>query len=259
LEGRSNFIISGEGSFEFISSDRYSDDEKKIYTILPAKNSITIANFNTKRDQISLFHFPTLYSLDYLTYRTSPLQLFLSSGQKLVLLSCDATDLTEENFIFHRNTKDKEKRTFQLSLLSIISLGILVGCVLHFAFLAKMNEKDDNDDETKVFLEMREKDANDDELLFSSDLGSVSSLESEMQESDSLVRISSSTQGQEIPLETKKHRKGSWKSSRKSFQKTNRKLIIALFMNFRKMRTANDEFQKRMKQKTIIVRKKLTN
>jgi hypothetical protein len=189
LEGKSNFIISGEGSFEFVS-DRNSDD-KKIYTILPAKNSITITNFNVKHDQISLFHFPVLYSLNDLPYRTSPLQFFLSSEQRLVLLSCDATDLTEENFIFHSNTNEKEKKKFQFSLLSIISLGLLVGCGLHFAFLAKMNEKDD-DDKTKIFLEMSGKDENDDELLLSSDFGSVSSLKSEMQESDSLQSLFSS-------------------------------------------------------------------
>jgi nitrogen fixation-related uncharacterized protein len=139
--GKVNYIISGEGSFEIIS---YGGGIK-IYTILPSKNNIIITGLNKRYDQINLIHFPYLYSINDLVYRTSPLQIFLSNEQKLILPSMDASELTESNFVFHRDNTDENMNSVQLNLSSMISLGILVSCVGLIGFLVKMNQMEDDD------------------------------------------------------------------------------------------------------------------
>jgi hypothetical protein len=140
--GKASCIISGEGSFEITSHG----GGKKIYTILPAKNTITITDFNKNTDQISLIHFLYLYSINDLVYRTNPLQILFSTEQKLILPSMEASELTEDNFIFQKNTNEDQNKTssFQLDLSAIISLGILIGCVGLVGCVTKWNQ-DDND------------------------------------------------------------------------------------------------------------------
>jgi hypothetical protein len=140
--GKSNCIISGEGSFEIINSG----GGKKIYTILPSKNTITITDFDKKYDQVSLIHFLSLYSISDLVYRTHPLQIFLSNEQKLVLPVLESSEFTENNFIFQRNYEDKKTVTkLHLDLSTVISLGVLFGCVGLFACATKLNSEDDKD------------------------------------------------------------------------------------------------------------------
>jgi hypothetical protein len=140
--GEVNCVISGAGDFQITS---YGDG-KKIYTILPSKNTITITNFNRRYDHISLIHFPYLYSTKSLTYRTHPLQIILSNEQRLVLSSLAASDLTEENFIFHKDSENQKPISVQLSFASVISLGILMSCVGLTWFLVKVNGTDEADD-----------------------------------------------------------------------------------------------------------------
>jgi hypothetical protein len=137
--GKANFIISGEGEFEITGNG----GGKKIYTILPSKNVITITDFNKGYDQISLIHFPSLYSINDLVYRTNPLQFILSTEQKLFLSSLGASDLAEENFIFQKNNEDKKKQ-FELTLSTMISLGILIGCIGLFGCVTKLKQTDDD-------------------------------------------------------------------------------------------------------------------
>jgi hypothetical protein len=142
LSGKMNFIISGEGSFEITSNG----GGKKLFTILPSKNTITITDFNKRFDQISLIHFPYLYSLNELVYRTKPLQIFLSTEQKLIVSTLDATDLTEDNFIFQK-TEDSNgnKPNLNLNFSAIITLGILMGCIGLYGCVTKLNETDEDD------------------------------------------------------------------------------------------------------------------
>jgi hypothetical protein len=139
--GKANFIISGEGEFEITGNG----GGKKIYTILPSKNVITITDFNKGYDQISLTHFLYLYSINDLVYRTNPLQFILSTEQKLILSSLGASDLEEDNFIFQKNYENKKKH-FELTLSTMISLGILIGCIGLFGCVTKLNQKDGDGD-----------------------------------------------------------------------------------------------------------------
>jgi hypothetical protein len=139
LSGKMNCIISGEGEFEITGNG----GGKKIYTILPSKNAITITDFNKKYDQISLIHFPYLYSINDLVYRTNPLQIFLSNEQKLILSSLGASDLAEDNFIFQRDNEDQNMNSDQPSFASMISVGVLASCVGLIGFLVKMNQMED--------------------------------------------------------------------------------------------------------------------
>jgi hypothetical protein len=148
--GNVNYIISGEGSIKIVNNNNISGG-KKLYTILPSKNSITITNFNKRTDQIGLMHFPALYSINDLVYRTNPLQIFLSNKQKLILPSLEASELTEDNFIFHSddNKDDQNNRnSVPLNFSSMISLGLLVSCAGLFGFLVKMNQRDGDDEES---------------------------------------------------------------------------------------------------------------
>jgi hypothetical protein len=52
--GKGNFIITGEGSFDLTSDDGGEGSGRKVYMILPAKNFITIHDFNKRYDQINL-------------------------------------------------------------------------------------------------------------------------------------------------------------------------------------------------------------
>jgi hypothetical protein len=131
-----NYIISGEGSFELRSNSNNINNGgsgggggggggKKIYTILPAKNTITITGFNRKYDQISLLHFPHLNSIYDLVYRTNPLQIVLSSHQQLILSSIDIIELTDDNFLFQKAEQEHKQRTnVAVDISSVICLGI---------------------------------------------------------------------------------------------------------------------------------------
>jgi hypothetical protein len=155
------------------------------------KNVIKITDFNIRYDQISLIHFPYLYSVNDLVYRTNPLQIFLSSEQKLILSSLDANELTEDNFVFHRDSKDHNKNTnFRLDLSAVVSLGILIGCVGIFGCVTKLNQTDEVD---QCLSKEKENARNDKEL--SSDFGSLflSSSDSEGEDEDDEFSISYSS------------------------------------------------------------------
>jgi hypothetical protein len=139
--GNINFIISGDGSFEFSGKG----GGKKLYTILPAKNIITITNFNKKYDGINLIRFPSLHSINDLPYKTNPLQVFLSNDQKLLFPSIDANELTEENFIFQEDNGNKKQNNVQLGFSTMISLGILIGCAGLLGCFTKLNQMDEDD------------------------------------------------------------------------------------------------------------------
>jgi hypothetical protein len=191
--GKANYIISGEGSFEITSNG----GGKKVYTILPSKNVIKITDFNIRYDQISLIHFPYLYSVNDLVYRTNPLQIFLSSEQKLILSSLDASELTEDNFIFQKSNENQKKKTnFHLDLSAVVSLGILIGCVGIFGCVTKLNQTDVDDQYTSKEKEnvQRESDKELNEKL-SSDFGSflLSSSDSEREDEDDEFSITNSS------------------------------------------------------------------
>jgi hypothetical protein len=139
--GKSNFIISGNGSIT-ISISNWSG--KKMYTILPSDNMITITDFNQRYDQINLMHFRYLYSMNDLVYETNPLQLSLAKKQKLILSSLTTNELTEDNFIFHKLNEDIYQSDFHFDLISMISLGICISCVVIFGCVTKLNRVDDN-------------------------------------------------------------------------------------------------------------------
>jgi hypothetical protein len=190
-KGKANYIISGEGAFEITSNG----GGKKLYTILPSKNTVTVTSFNKRYDQISLIHFPYLYSINDLVYRTHPLQIFLSREQKLVLSSMDASELTEDNFIFQKDNEDHKRKTkFRLDLSAVVSLGILIGCVGIFGCVSKLN-KEDAEDERKMFVEnVRESDKELNDNL-SSDFGSLllSSSDGEREDEDDEFSIPNSS------------------------------------------------------------------
>jgi hypothetical protein len=182
--GKGNYIISGKGNIQITGNG----GGKKIYTILPAENSITITDFNRKSDQISLVHFPSLSSINDLAYRTNPFQIILASSsslQSVFLPSLEVTDLTEENFIFQTKNDPREQpaNDFHLELSSIISLGILFGCVGIFGCFAKLNKsnEEDNDPKRKMLsvVDEQEKELDDGEVSDLDDSLIISSSESD--------------------------------------------------------------------------------
>jgi hypothetical protein len=204
--GKANCLISGVGDFIITSNG----GGKKVYTILPSKNVITVTDFNKRNDQISVIHFPYLYSINDLLYRTNPLQFFLSAEQKLVLLSMDTTDLTEENFMFQKSDDGNgNKINFHLDLPSIITLGTLLGFVGLCIFAVKINEKNEgNTNYSKELyqdkspqMNMNIKPENDEELNeeLSSDSGSfvLSSSDSEGEDEDEFTLTISSVENME--------------------------------------------------------------
>jgi hypothetical protein len=133
--GKANCVISGEGLFEITSNV----GGKKMYTILPYQNVITITDFDKRHDKINLIHFPYLYSINDVVYRTNPLKIFLSSDQNLILPSLQASELTEDNFIF--NEDRKRNTTFRLDFAAVVSLGIVIGCVGLFGCVTKFDRQ----------------------------------------------------------------------------------------------------------------------
>jgi hypothetical protein len=174
--GNVNFIVSGEGSFEIHSND----GGKKIYTILPSKNIITIADFNQKHDQISFIHFAFLYSMSDLVYKTNPLQIVLSNDQQKVILASleDVNNLSEDNFIFR---EDKKESDFHWDLAAVICLGVLIGFLGIFGCVTKTNQAQDEDcnlskepyPENLQVEENKKRNKDLDEKLLSDDLGSL--------------------------------------------------------------------------------------
>jgi hypothetical protein len=205
--GNVKYTISGEGSIEITSNDNSNDGGRKIYTILPSKNIITIANFHKKYDQISLIHFPYLHSVNDLVYRTNPLQIFLSNEQKLILVSIDETELTEDNYIFQKAADNNQEYQFELDFASMISLGLLFGCIGLCGFLIKVNEEKD-EEKIREIVEVEEveqeatmKDFHEKKLSsdFSSSLD-LSSSESEITEAkDKLGTDNSSNKNEKSP------------------------------------------------------------
>jgi hypothetical protein len=171
--GKLNYIITGEGNID-ITSNR---DAKKIFTLLPSKNVITITDFSIRHDQINVLHFPYLHSIDDLVYRSNPLTVFLSSEQRLILSDVEMTELSEVNFIFHSGTdRQKYKARFYLDLSAVITLGILIGCVGAFGCVVKLNdyEKDKNllEEPNKNDMDDNLSSHDSDSMLFSSSEGS---------------------------------------------------------------------------------------
>jgi hypothetical protein len=149
--GQLNYVIGGKGSIVILGGDKSEDkDDRKIFTILPDRNIITITDFDEKKDRISLVHFPELQTVGDLPYRCPPLQFILSSQQQIILISHDELDLTEENFIFREDhsSSSKKQSPLQKDLSFIVSLVVLFGglsftglCIV----LAKYNNsKEDN-------------------------------------------------------------------------------------------------------------------
>jgi hypothetical protein len=138
--GKGNYIISGDGMIQITGNG----GGKKVYTILPAKNVITIIDFNKRHDQISLIYFPYLYSIGTLSYRTHPLQLTLSAEQALFLPSMNATDLTEDNFIFQKSEINKKKQTNNVWDQSSVvnAFVVVIGCGALVALIMRRNSKD---------------------------------------------------------------------------------------------------------------------
>jgi hypothetical protein len=151
--GNGNYVISSVGNIQITGNGG-----KKIYTILPSKNIITITDFSQKYDQINFIHFPDLHSINDLVYTTNPLQFTLSTEQTLILSSVDITDLTEESFLFRSiNDSKREKLVFQFDITSIISLAILVGCIGVFGCLGQMNQQDEDDCDSPLKESFEEK------------------------------------------------------------------------------------------------------
>jgi hypothetical protein len=214
-DGNGNYIISGEGSFEIRSNSNNNKDGsggggKRIYTILPAKNTITITGFNKKYDQIGLLHFPYLNSIYDLIYRTNPLQIVLSSQQQLILSSVDIIELTEDNFLFQKeNTENEKKINFAVDLSAVICLGILIGLIVIFGCVTKLNE-------TKVNVEKDNDQELSDELSFDIGSSELSSLDIDSEDDyDSNNLEENSLRFEEVETENEKD----WKffSSLKSF------------------------------------------
>jgi hypothetical protein len=185
-------IISGEGSFEITRGSG-----KMIYIIVPSKNTIRITDFNQKYDQISLIHFSQFFSINDLIYRTNPLQIFLSTEQKLILSHLEASDLGESNFVFQKvNEEDNKpgKNVPQLSISAMISLAGLVVFFGLFAFLVKVNQVDKEDspivasvEESSELETVERNKADTDEAVIekgSSDFGSLRSSSSESEGTD---------------------------------------------------------------------------
>jgi hypothetical protein len=155
-------------------------------------------DFNRKTDQISLIHFPSLSSISDLTYQTNPFRIILSSSsssspiqQSVILPSLEVTDLTEANFIFQMKNDPREKPAddfHHLELSSIISLGILFGCVGIFGCFAKLNRSNEEDNfemkKTLSVVDEQEKEPVDGELSDLDDSLIISSSDSERYEED---------------------------------------------------------------------------
>jgi hypothetical protein len=77
-------------------------------------------------------------------------QIFLTNEQRLILPSLEASELTEDNFIFHEdsNKDQNDGNSIPLNLSSMISLGLLLSCAGLFGFLVKMNQRDEDEEST---------------------------------------------------------------------------------------------------------------
>jgi hypothetical protein len=140
--GKTNYLVTGEGNIQITGNG----GGQKLYVIFPSKNTIIIMDFHKRYDQISLIHFPDLYSINDLVYRTHPLQIFLSKEQKLILPSVDASALMEDNFIFQGSSSNHKKTGHgRLSVSAMIAVAILVSCAGLVGFLMKMNEKEEDE------------------------------------------------------------------------------------------------------------------
>jgi hypothetical protein len=203
--GKSNYVISGEGNID-ITSNQVG---RKVFTVLPSKNVITLTDFSTKFDRINLLHFPYLHSIDDLVYRTNPLIIFLSSEQLLILSDVEMTDLTEENFIFHSGTdRQKYKAKFHLDISAVITLGILIGCVGVFGCMAFLNPSDkvevvsmdskENKPENSLSFKQELSSSRDDDSLRES--SSDSELNDDEDEEDSLLESDNGTLNDEDTL-----------------------------------------------------------
>jgi hypothetical protein len=144
--GLVNYFISGKGSIVIRGSkNQKGNRHKKIYTIFPDGNVVTITNFDEQNDRISLLHFHRIESLNDLTFKFPPLQLILSSQQQVILSSHNQFVLQEENFIFYRSPK-QDTLPIRMDFAFIISLVIVFLCLCLFIcciIVAKLSSPDE--------------------------------------------------------------------------------------------------------------------
>lgn len=112
---------------------------KKTYVIHPAANTVlTITDFK-KEDVIDLT--PLAISLTSLSYITNPLTISLPNGQKIVLSSHAAYDLTPNNFVSHESGTRKRSSMKSLAYLFSKQLfataGIFVGLLIFIPLIVR--------------------------------------------------------------------------------------------------------------------------
>jgi hypothetical protein len=93
--GNKEILITGKDKISITGNQG-----KKIYSIPPIGNQITIKDFNNNWDKLNISSFFRFRRIDQIPFTKNPLILTLSSHQKLILPSHYEMDLTAENFIF---------------------------------------------------------------------------------------------------------------------------------------------------------------
>jgi hypothetical protein len=152
----SNEFLSGSisGNIEFVfpapsvyyidcrpSQQTLLDDQSelsvKLYVVIPMNNEIIVNYFNSLVDVIDLTRFPTILSMNDLSYSSNPITIFLplstkasvAKQQSITLVNIDdLTTLSPHNFIFA--SRFGEKTAFAEAQI-ILALGLIVaGCII---------------------------------------------------------------------------------------------------------------------------------
>ncbi len=114
--GDEMFVISAErGVTMVVGKGGVLERGRMVYKVLPLSEevkeavSIVITGFDVEQDVIDLSAFRGLYNVSDLSYSTYPLELILSSKQRIVLSSQNRLEVTSKNFIFSLQSSSESK------------------------------------------------------------------------------------------------------------------------------------------------------
>jgi hypothetical protein len=151
VQGQGNILITGNSG-------------KKVYTIIPVDNSITITDFH-ENDVLDLMHYPMISNSFNIPFSTNPLILILSSNQQVILSSHKNYALKESNFLFSSSSDNigmnqKKKKMVDSSL--VISLIMLFAFSILFIIFICFPSETLLDRYEKFFLQ---KDSEEDNIV----------------------------------------------------------------------------------------------
>jgi hypothetical protein len=120
---------------------------RKIIVLKPARNLVVVDGFDREYDLVDLTAYPTILSLEDISFKENPLQLIPLTGQAVNFPSFAHFTFTKENFLFHDPSYGGViTKSFLLTIFPFAIVLVLMFCYC-FPLILTAHDLDKNDKE----------------------------------------------------------------------------------------------------------------